>query len=65
MQSCREREGNVKDANRYACSGFGTHTHLAFLTMPLRRLLLDEAVAGVGIEGETVRAPEFCTPKRD
>lgn len=53
MQSCREREGNVKDANRYACSGLGTHTHLAFLAVPLRRLLLDEAVAGVGIEGET------------
>jgi hypothetical protein len=32
--------------------------------MPFRRLLLDEAVAGVGIEGETVWAAEFRTPER-
>jgi hypothetical protein len=62
MESRREGKSNLKDANRDACSGLGTHTYLTLQAMPFRWLLLNEAVAGVDIEGETVWAAEFRTP---
>jgi hypothetical protein len=64
MESRREGKSKLKDANRDACSGLGTHTYLTLQAMPFRWLLLNEAVAGVDIEGETVWAAEFRTPVR-
>ena len=64
MEARREGKSKLKDANRDACSGLGTHTYLALQAMPFRWLLLNEAVAGVDIEGETVWAAEFRTPVR-
>jgi hypothetical protein len=64
MEARREGKSKLKDANRDACSGLGTHTYLALQAMPLRRLLLNEAMAGVGIEGETVWTAELRTSVR-
>jgi len=61
MQPCREWEGVQKGANWDARSGLGAHAELAGLAMPLRRQLLNEAMAGVGFERETVRTPELGT----
>ena len=61
MQPGREWKSVPKDANRNAGSGLGTDAHLTVLAMSFRRELLDEAMAGVGIERQAVWATEFGT----